>query len=600
MLLITKVSRGSSLEGAATALATQGQALIAKLQGSGIDISTADQPTQAKYGAIDKHQPTLHPTCALWFARQCLARGDKDLFCEVVTTFRLKRLQGIVENANIVAESLHELPSVHQIEFAPGCVFTKACVDGLKNALSQFRKAPPFELNLHGCAIELSVLKALATALPSMTSLAMLSISKPALSGAPCDTGLGAAIGGSPHLLAFKLDVPAVAQKAAEAIGKGIRQNRSLIEVHFCTDASIECPQWLMAELARPDAIDPTRPGLAAPALATLVLVGDRGKHFNLVFSEACTEHLAKVLDNNPLLTRVRIEPFMEFHEPRTCQDLFAICKTRPICLDIRLVFNGNFARAYPRMKDTDPRYVGMTKPLRPTLNFLRRTSPAPLLRPELAREGAATVLAALLHLDGLEADLCPLIAEHVQDQRTLAALRCINKAAVEATRRFHLAFQVNLVKSLPHSFGDIEFAHHMMGPPLAGLSMSDSPTTTLQSSIDALRPDAARLRALMDSEGRRMLGNWKEQELLLINYHFAEQFQQDHARLEAFRKLFPQLKGKSGDISMKHLSFEVGLLKTEEDVKRSVKKAFGRIPKLLTPRKSKDSDPSSPPKKKD
>jgi hypothetical protein len=129
---------------------------------------------------------------------------------------------------------------------------------------------------------------------------------------------------------------------------------------------------------------------------------------------------------------------------------------------------------------------------------------------------------------------------------------------------------------------------------------MSDSPKTTLQSSIDALRPDAARLRALMDSEGRRMLGNWKEQELLLINYHFAEQFQQDHARLEAFRKLFPQLKGKSGDISMKHLSFEVGLLKTEEDVKRSVKKAFGRIPKLLTPRKSKDSDPSSPPKKKD
>ena len=604
MLLITKVARDSRLDarprgGAATTLVTQGQSLTTKLHDKGIDISAADQTTRARYEAIDKHRPTLHPACALWFAQQCLARGDKDLFCEVVTTFRLKRLHGIVENASIVAESLKDLPSVHQIEFAQGCVFTEACVDGLHTALSQRREAPPFELNLHGCAIEFSGLKALAAALPSMTSLAMLSISKPVLSGEPCDTGLGPAIGDSPHLLAFKLDVPAVTQKAAEAIGKGIRQNRSLIEVHFCTDASIECPQWLMAELARPDAIDPTRPGLAAPALATLVLVGDRGKHINLVFPEACTEHLAKVVDNNPLLTRVRIEPFMEFHQPQTCQDLFAICEARPICLDIQLVFNGNFPRAYPKMKDTDPRYVGMEKPLRPTLNFLRRTSPAPLLRPELAREGSATVLAALLPLGGLAADLCPLIAGHVSDQRTLTALRCINNAAVKATRRFHRAFQVDLVKSLPHSFGDIEFAHHVMGPPLAGLSMSDSRRATLQSSIDT-RPDAVRLKALMDSEGQRMLGNWKEQELLLTNYHFTEQLQHDHARLEAFRRFFPQLKGKSGDISMRHLSFEVGLLKTGEDFKRSVKKAFERIPKLLSPKESRDSAPSSPPKKKD
>ena len=201
--------------------------------------------------------------------------------------------------------------------------------------------------------------------------------------------------------------------------------------------------------------------------------------------------------------------------------------------------------------------------------------------------------------LGGLAADLCPLIAGHLSDQRTLTALRCINNAAVKATRRFHRAFQVDLVKSLPHSFGGIEFAHHLMGPPLAGLSMSDSRRATLQSSIDT-RPDAVRLKALMDSEGQRMLENWKGQELLLTNYHFTKQLQHDHARLEAFRKLFPQLKGKSGDISMQHLSFEVSLLKTEEDFKRSVKKAFERIPKLLSPRKSRDSAPSSPPRKKD
>ena len=614
MLLITKVARSSSFEphlraSAATALVKKSQALIVKLHDNGIDIAAADQATQARYEAIDTHRPILHPACALWFAQQCLARGDKALFCEVVTTFRVKRLQGIVQHPEIVAEGLNDLPWVHQLEFAPGCTVTEACINALRLALSQRRGATPFELNLHGCTIDSSVLKTLAIALSEMKALAMLSISKPAISGdEPCGVALGQAIADSPHLLGFKLVLPATTQETAEAIGKGIRENASLIEVHFCTDDSIESPQWMMAELARPEAVDPSRPGRAAAALQTLVVCGYGGKNkYNpLKFPERCTKDLVAIVNSHPSLTRVRIHPWMQFHDLQTCRDLFDICDARPLCLDIQLVFNSPFSGPYPWSKDTDPFDIGTQKPFRPTLNFLRRTSPSPLLRQEL--EPGATV--AILHASLPEARLVPelwqLVADHVSDDRSLLALRCISKPALKGSRRFHRAFQVELVTCRPHAFGDIEFAHHMMGPPLAGLPMNNSRKRKLQSMIDTQRPDAARLHALMDSEGQRMLDNWKEQELLLTNYSFVKQLNGDHAQLKAFRKLFPDLKGSPGDISMKHLSFEVGLLTKEKEVKRSIAKAAKRVPKLLSsvpkllsPRR-KDNDPSAPPEKND
>jgi hypothetical protein len=257
-------------------------------------------------------------------------------------------------------------------------------------------------------------------------------------------------------------------------------------------------------------------------------------------------------------------------------------------------------------LKDTDPFDAGTRKQLRPTENFLRRTSPSPLLRLELEPGATAAILHASLPEARLVPELWQLVVDHVSDDHSLLALRCISKPALKGSRRFHRAFQVELVTCRPHAFGDIEFAHHMMGPPLAGLPMNNSRKRKLQSMIDTQRPDAARLHALMDSEGQRMLDNWKEQELLLVNYSFVEQLTGDHAQLKAFRKLFPDLKGSPGDISMKHLSFEVGLLTKGEGVKRSIAKAAKRVPKLLSsvpkllsPRR-KDNDPSAPPEKKD
>jgi len=55
----------------------------------------------------------------------------------------------------------------------------------------------------------------------------------------------------------------------------------------------------------------------------------------------------------------------------------------------------------------------------------------------------------------------------------------------------------------------------------------------------------------------------------------------------------------------MKHLSFEVRLLTTEQDIKRGARQAIKlpklllRVPKLLNPRRQ-DNEPSAPSEKKD
>jgi hypothetical protein len=553
-----KSPTASQSENAAANLFKKNQTLIDTLHKNGIDISTADEDTRSRYQALDKHRPTLHPVCALWFARQCLAQDNKDLFCEVVNTFHLKRLRGIDEHAEVVAHHLKDLPGVHQIGLTKGCNLTVQLLTNLQAALSEPRGKQPFELILFDCTIESSALSNFVKELSTMQSLGMLSL----LNLVPSDDThwhdqLGKAIGESRQLQALRLDMPDPQEEVVRAIGRGIRQNRSLVEVQFRTPGSIKAPQWMMNELARPDASDPSQPGQATPALATLVLAGDRAKG---TFDETCLADLAQTIHNCPLLTRVRVNPAIALRNPKAREPLRAICDQRPIYLGIDLTCLAWVYRSKNRK---------LSKAVRRSqqVSFTRRTSPSNVL----CLPSKTAVIEATAHL--LDTNFFPRaqlprevwhrIAGHMLDGSTSGVIPRLNKNAMRITAQCQLDVHAQRARSLidlSWMFGQIELAHLMMGLPLAGIPMSPELRDELQLKINQEHPNAERLNAILDEEGRGMLEDWKQQEWDLLEFNRISEFSHDHARLKTFRMLFPHLKEHRDTISVSDLSRELKL----------------------------------------
>ena len=313
-----------------------GTALISKLSGAhGIDISNADKATLAKYKALTKHHPVLHPACALWFAKQCLVAGDKDLFCEVVNSFVLTRLQGIVEGAAIVTSCLKKLPHVHQIEFAAECELTTECIAELVDALKDGRNAP-FELDLHGCTTRRDVLPSLARELPGLQGLAMLSISDPDVTDdEEWITALATGLAHNTDLLAFKLDAPELTREQNEAMGWGLRGCRSLKELHL-NSGNLASLTQLLGFLGEMDPPEPDSPGIAARPLATVRIVG-RPDPKQRTFPPDSVAFLSRLIAHCPSLKCIHVSPSMHVQSFGEFEEVMTLCgsKWKDIEIDI-------------------------------------------------------------------------------------------------------------------------------------------------------------------------------------------------------------------------------------------------------------------------
>ena len=324
--------------------------LIDKLGAHRIDIVDADKATRVRYKSFTGHHPALHPACALWFAKQCLVAGNKDLFCEVVNTFKLTRLQGIVEGAGIVTSCLKNLPHVHQIEFAAGCELTAECIAELVCALKE-RRTAPFELDLHGCTASCDALLSLSLALPGLRGLAMLSISDPDVPDDPDDrdwiTALAVGLAGNKELLAFKLGVPDLTPEQAEAMGGGLRGCRSLKELHLNSE-NLASLTGLLGTLGEMDPPDPDSPGTAAPSLATVRIVGrpDPKQPKQRPFPPGSVTSLSQLVARYPSLRCIHISPSMHVKNFREFKDVMALCgsawKNIEVDVDFSLATDGS------------------------------------------------------------------------------------------------------------------------------------------------------------------------------------------------------------------------------------------------------------------
>jgi hypothetical protein len=316
----------------------------------GIDIANADKATRARYKSFTGHHPVLHPACALWFAKQCLVAGDKGLLCEVVNTFKLTRLQGIVEGAGIVTSGLKNLPHVHQIEFAAGCELTAECIAELVGALKE-RRTAPFELDLHGCIASCDALLSLSLALPGLRGLAMLSISDPDVPEDPHDrdwiTALAVGLAGNAELLAFKLGVPDLTPEQAKAMGRGLRGCRSLNELHLNSE-NLASLTGLLGSLGEMDPPDPDSPGTAARSLATVRIVGrpDPQQPKQRPFPPGSVRSLSQLVARYPSLRCIHISPSMDVESFDEFEDVMALCgsawKDIEVDVDFSLATDGS------------------------------------------------------------------------------------------------------------------------------------------------------------------------------------------------------------------------------------------------------------------
>ena len=545
MSVITQWARTDTIQNSAPETLAKdvfgsGRALVARLRDAGIDISAADRATRRKYDAFDVHRPLLHPACALWLATACLASGDDRLFREVVTTFHLTRLQGIVEGAGIVARCLKDLPWVHQVEFAPGALLTADGIAELVNALRDRRDAP-FELDLHGCRFSGEALGSLAAALPGLCGLAMLSLSDPVTGEADWMTRLGDALAVNTELVAFKLDVPALSPAGAQAIGRGLRGNRSLTELHLrASTTGLAC---LLDHLAQGDSPDPNHPGFAVRALKSVSIVGrDLLPESPAPVSVSSLVRLAACC---PDLTHVCILPGVEVASHRELMQLLAFCGSNLRWVDTRVQTRWGW---FGESGDGDPIHSVTAQPIAPDLAFIRRKDTPHRIREQAAMQCHAAVprfLAAMFSVEvtnALPFDVIDEIARHllahlrpaIERLDTASTLSRINRrtAALDSVARQTRDTHFERLKGLM-TFSAFAFeAHELAGPlclKLAGMPLQPPQEESLKSLIEAKRPDTDRLKeAIAMAEDAR----WEAQQGQLRemwHYGFKREFLEEH-----------------------------------------------------------------------
>ncbi|KQU71255.1 MULTISPECIES: hypothetical protein [unclassified Rhizobacter] len=595
---ITRKSRqhkvSPSPDHTAPASCDEGKALIETLgRELGIDISQADKATQAKYKdkAFTRHPPFMHPACALWFARQCLALGEKHLFREVVNTFQLKRLQGIVEGAGIVTSSLKHLPQVHQVEFAAGCELTTECIVELGDVLKE-RRTAPFELDLHGCITCCDALLSLAWALPGLRGLAMLSISSPQV----CDDGdwitaLAAGLVHNTELVAFRLGVPDLTQQQAEAMGEGCR---SLTELHFeCRN--LNSLAHLLKALGEKAPQDPDSPGTAARPLAALSIIGRTGSA-QAFFPTGSVGCLRELIARCPSLKCVRISPLLQVQGIPEFEDMMALCDSewKGIKIDINFGLAQGSSESQPGgVEELDTLDTG--RALKPTLAYLRRKDASHHLLPRREIQGQVhRLLAAALQRnlpgDVLHEITCKLVADRSPPARLLVILNKLSRinktaAALDSAaglRRAHVERLKGLLSFSAFAFGTHELADPlcmaMVGWPLKGRLLKKEDEKALKSLILAGRPDSDALKeAIRRAEAHR----WQVQKCQahhLLSRGFEDEFIAEqgirHELREWHRDEF-NVDFTDLDMQLLDASYRVGLKKAARRAAQTVSNFF-------------------------
>ncbi|SHM97387.1 hypothetical protein [Rhizobacter sp. OV335] len=563
-----------------------GTALISKLSGAhGIDISNADKATRAKYKAFTKHHPVLHPACALWFAKQCLVAGDKDLFCEVVNSFMLKRLQGIVEGAGIVARCLKNLPQVHQIEFASGCELTTECIAELCDVLREKRTAP-FELNLHGCTLCRDAAMSLARELRGLQGLAMLSISEPKVTDAEeWIPALAAGLARNTELVAFKLGVPDLTKKQAEVMGEGLRGCRSLVELHL-SSGDLASLAHLLASLGEKDPLDPDSPGSAARPLTTVSIVGRTGPGQRL-FPEGAVKSLSEFVARYPSLKCVHMSPSLHVQSFTEFEEVMTLCgsewKNIEIDIDFSLVVDN---RAETKSGELIERETG--KVLHRTSAYLRRKDASHrLLSGTEFRDVTRRLLASALEGKLLPGDVISEIALPLLTDRsppggslmTLNTLSRINKKTAglgppaAMLRSAHFERLKGLMTFSAFAFGTSELADSLcfkLSERLRQGRLSKNEKKALTLLVQTGRPDGD---ALEKTIREAQIHRWRAQQdqaHLLMTCRFDDEFLAEQKSRWKFQKksrdFLPSLK----DQLMQTEAESLRRKKTVENVKKA------------------------------
>ncbi|WP_457328655.1 hypothetical protein [Rhizobacter sp. P5_C2] len=516
----------------------EGKTLIETLSRDlGIDISDADKATQAKYKAFTKHHPFLHPACALWFAKRCLAQGNKRRFREVVTTFKLTRLQGIVEGAGIVTSSLKNLPHVHQIEFATGCELTMECIAELCDVLKE-KRSVPFELDLLGCITCCDALLSLSWAMPGLLGLAMLSISDPDVTDdGDWITALAAGLVHNPELLAFKLRVPHLTQEQAEALGEGCR---SLTELHLeC--GNLSSLAHLLKTLGEKAPPDPDSPGTAARPLATLSIVGrpDAGQAH---FSKGSVGFLRELIARCPSLKCVRISPSLHAQNFSEFEDVMALCGSQWKGIEIDVDF-GLVTDQLAKKQPGEVIELETGRVIKLTLAYLRRKEASHRLLPEkelqglLHRQLAAALQDKLLPEDVIHEISRRLVADRSPPASHLVTLNALSRTdktaaalgSATALRRAHFERLKGLMTLSACAFGTRELADPLClaltGWPLKGRLLTTEGEKALTSWIRTGRPDCNALEnAIGEAEAHRW-SKQKHQAKELLTCGFEDEF---------------------------------------------------------------------------
>lgn len=573
----------------------EGKALISRLKNEhGIDIAEADKATKVKYDAFTEHHPSLHPACALWLARQCLVKGNAERFCDVVTTFALSRLQGIVEGAGIVASCLEKLPHVHQIEFASGCELTTECVEELSLVLLNRRKAP-FELNLHSCTIRCDALLSLTEALADLRGLAMLSISDLDVTGdADWITALAKGLARNAELLAFKLDVPDLTPEQAKAMGQGLRGCRSLTELHLIF-GNLASLTHLLGSLGEQDLPDPDSPGTATRPLTTVRIIGRPGPAQPL-FPKGSVQFLSQFIASCPSLGCIHISPSLHVRSFAEFEKVMDLCgsswKHIEIDIDFSLLIDKNAktksgeliergtgrvlkrTSAYIRRKDASHRLPSEAE----FLDFARRLLPAALQSKLLPADPVREI--ALRLVTGRSPRASPLM--------TLNTLSRINRATVSLGSVAELLRSAcfERMKGLM-TFSAFAFGTQLADPlcfilsrELRGGRLSEKEEKALTSLIKMGRPDSAALKkTIREAE----LHRWRAQQdqvRLLLACGFKDEFlleQQIRWKFQSRSTKFPVT------LEDKRLETEADKLRVKEiakDSKKAVSKLFSKISK--------------------
>jgi hypothetical protein len=554
-----------------------------------INIADADKATRARYEAFTEQRPSLHPACALWFAKRCLAKGDKDLFRQVMTTFTLTRLQGIVESARIVTSCLKNLPHVHQIEFAAGCELTTECIVELGDALKE-RREVPFELNLHGCTVSCDTLMTLAWALPGLRGLSRLSISYPQVTDdADWITDFGPGIAGSTQLLAFKLDMLDLREAQIKAFGNGLAANRSLIELHLSSKKSSELMRLLacMCQRHRPD---PASPGTAAPPLESLRVVG-------------CTPNprgsigvLIELMKLYPSLKYIQIAPALLAKDFDEVGQLMTLCssKSSEIDIDVEPTVGRRFLTPNTGFTDASGRAC------KPDLPFIQRKEASRRLLQLTAKEFQTATSQCLaialasersppLPNDAINEIVLWLMTDRsaaTGDFSALCNLSRVNKATAaldsvaERLRRTHVQRLKGLLTFSAFAFGTSELAD-MLCLKLAGIPLHPEHEEELKSMLQTMRPDNDRLsKAIRKAEDDRWDTQWT-QACDLATYHFRTEFLAAQKRMRKVLSANPNSLFTT--IRQTSLSRAAFFVRAEEKVTQVVKG-------LISPRRQQDS----------